>query len=302
MADAGDEAMALTRGADTEEADSAIFPSEVDMFMRRIESLFTLGHAYDEHAMGYATYFLKMMREQRFSFIVNGNLIAIGGCPVPMEARARCLKHMHDWVRIARDVCKAEFPAYEIIAAFAPFNVIGRHAPNGLVGRSMEAETCLRRLANVYAVDASRLIDQYYDYLPRAIATQKLNGTNNGESWKHAVLKAQLRRSVAQGHPAQELVAVLKRYCASSISTSGVEQSWSKCCWLFGSGRGGADEFREACMVKVVVDYKPLEHDRTIQRARELWAKVYGIPRDCSREHRITMGVKRHRNMRESTT
>ncbi len=88
----------------------------------------------------------------------------------------------------------------------------------------------------------------------------------------------------------------LQNYAASSISTSGVEQGWSKCAWLLGLGRGHAQEHTESCLIRVVTDYKVNERDQVIKLARTAWTANYPWPRNgCSAGPKFTKGVKRFR-------
>jgi len=261
MADAGDEAMMLTRGADSEKADAAIFPAEIEGFLDRVRQLFHHGKVFTTE--GYTKFMLELLRKKSFAFTVNNQSIGIGGRDIAQPIKDRCLSRMKLWVKTAELVCAAEFPTYEVSSAYQVFNLKGRDEMRAVDSQLSDATlTSLQRLAKVYGVDASELQAQYANYLPRALTKQRHNGTNNMESWRLAVRHGTARKSVAANHPAASLTTVLKHYMASTISTSGVEQAWSTCCWVFGQGRGHACEHTEEIMIKLVVDFNPEEEDK----------------------------------------
>ena len=269
MADAGDEAMVLTRGVDNESADAAIFPEEIKMFLTRIQLLFVRGQAFECH--GYTRFCMQLLEKRNFSSVVDGTTTGVGGRAITAEVRERCLTRMKCWVAVADQVRKAEFPTLEVMSAFSVFNLHGRR--DTVVGTlSSDDQSSLKRLAKVYGLDKDKLMAEFADHLPRALVKQKTHNTTIMESWRLAVKHSQKRASTARAHPAAGLAWALKYYISSSISTSGVEQAWSRCNWLLGQGRGHAGEHVEARMIKLVVDYKPNERDEVITRARVLWA------------------------------
>lgn len=266
MADAGDEAMMLTRGVDTEQADAAIFPAEIEGFLDRVTQLFCKGKVFVTE--GYTKFMLDLLRKNSFAFTVNKQSIGIGGRDIAQPIKDQCLSRMRLWVQTAELVCSAEFPSYEVSSAYQVFNLTGRDEARAVDSQLSNATvTSLRRLAKVYDVDAVLLKAQYMNYLPRALVKRHQNGTSNMQSWRLAVRQGAARRSVAVNNPSAVLTTVLKQYMASTISTSGVEQAWSTCCWIFGQGRGHASEHTEEVMIKLVVDFNPEEEDKVITRS-----------------------------------
>ncbi len=294
MADAGDEAMILTRGVDTESADPAIFPQDIERFLARAKALFVAGAVFQ--TQGYTKYIIDLLEHRNFSLAVNGVAVGVGGRTINANLKERCLARLQKWVLVAEKVCQAEFPSYELVSAFNVFDVTGCGVPHSVLPTELDTptKTSLRRLSKVYGLDPDQLEAEYADHFPVAAARWQPGGKSNLESWRVAITHA--RRSVAKNHPTQVLRTVLQNYAASSISTSGVEQTWSRGVWLLGQGRGHARQHTESCLIKVVTDYKIKERNQVINLARTIWAANYPRPRNgCSGVPKFTKGVKRPR-------
>ncbi len=79
MADAGDEAMQLTRGANNEDADVAIFPDEIANFLHRTATLFIHGQVFT--TKGHTQHILHLLEHKNFSFALDGGRTVGGSCP-----------------------------------------------------------------------------------------------------------------------------------------------------------------------------------------------------------------------------
>ena len=81
---------------------------------------------------------------------------------VPEHIVNRCLERMAIWARLALDIVRAEWPAFELVQATTIFNIT----------RKVKAVTnqwdCLRHLAGYTGTDATKAAQQYRALLPAA--------------------------------------------------------------------------------------------------------------------------------------
>jgi hypothetical protein len=197
---------------------------------------------------------------------------------------------MKAWALVARKVCEAEFPAYEVMSAFHVFKLTDIAGAPFTLPASVTRS--LRRLAAVYKVDAEKLELEYQEHLQRALYLRRTTAMVPKGCWRQAARQSlRLRKATRRSHPVENLHRVLKAYLAASISTSGVEQAWSKCDWLQGTGRAHASEHAEARMIKITVDYNERESDQIVKAARCIWSTTFGVARQGKGQ--FTKGVKR---------
>ena len=85
------------------------------------------------------------------------------------------------------------------------------------------------RLGQGFHVDTERLMGQYQQHRPYALATLQQHGCSQAVAWQEVVMK---RRPVPK-----ELVVILEKFIAYVASSSGVEQTFSLDRWLAGLRR-----------------------------------------------------------------
>ena len=152
----------------------------------------------------------------------------------------------------------------------------------------------LKKLAQVFAVDVDALREEVE--LLRPIARTILLDTRctNKDAWRDALRKAHRRVAKAgAGANFEALRAVLVRHACFCASTSGVEQTFSKFDRLFGNQRLASHNDTEVNIMKLIIDTPDAEEsDIVVQRARETWARHFGLARHHA-EPRIDKGCER---------
>lgn len=116
MADAGDEALCLTRFFDKETVDVAEMNVEVDRFLRRVESMF--GSSPQCFIL---PGFTKLMLDKLSSpivWVLRGKQLSLGRVGGPSEEeKQHCLDRMRCWLKLCRAELAAEFPDFELAQA-----------------------------------------------------------------------------------------------------------------------------------------------------------------------------------------
>ncbi len=282
LADAADECMMLLRFFDTEDADPALTSARVSEFMWRIMHLFGEncgGHCLNHE--GYTKYTLELLQHVVTVNLSRKRMKSIGDPRgVSHDTQVPCLNRMHCWVRLAAEVLRTDFPSYELMQAYSVFNVGLRSPGRQSADVVATEEENLERIASSLALDKEVLVAQFRHNLPIADRLKKSEQCSNGEAWRLALATTQYRKSVAERFPVGELLPALRRYRASGISTSGIEQNFSKAVRSINEQQlSGMGESSEAVMVKIILDFQEEERDTVIELARRTWAGVYGKPR-----------------------
>ena len=127
------------------------------------------------------------------------------------------------------------------------------------------------------------------DLRPRAVA---LRHAGNKSAWHEAISRCRAHHATAKAHPTDVLFETLVQYFAHGLSTSGVEQAFSKGAWVWGSRRQSASPDREELTLKVALDIPNNDKDTVFRAARRVWAAVLGVHRTRARS-RIDKGVKK---------
>lgn len=288
MADAADEAMRLIRACDCEDVGVGLVHQHVSDFLARIRGLFNdclcLG-------TGFTKYVLDLLEEGVHIFQGERGAWRIGG-PGKLTAAAKgaAIAHMQAWVRLAEAVVAAEFPDFEVFAAFSVFEVSedrGRPAPH----QSTPTQTkMLHHLAQVFNLDRDKLQSQFGDYQGIARNICCTRACSSHEAWREALRQ---RSRYTQTHPQDALMVVMQRFCGWSCSTSGVEQHFSK--------MDRTHRFRVRCSERVESDsvrflgaelIPPQRCTAFAQRCRALWKQHFGEVR-CRREDRSDKGLRK---------
>ena len=212
------------------------------------------------------------------------------GC-ITQAVRSRCLGRMQNWVRLAHQISQAEFPDFELLHAFWVFDVSSwKRAADGSGHIKGKMALAFQRLAKVLKLNADTLANQFMKCLPVARRHVESLGWPNRRAWAHAV------RRMASSRPDEGLEAikaVVRRYLAWGLSTSGVERSFALARDIL-EHRGSASVGK--CCALLEVSARLPENEDTVQavigRSRELWSAQYG-PARLKRAERIDKGQPR---------
>ena len=117
---------------------------------------------------GHTTYVLTILQKERLLFI-DRKPKRVGGV-VMAPIIARCLKRLEKWVRLAREVLRAEFPHFETVQAFSALRLQSLAAePLCLEAARLMHTDKLMKIAQLLSIDANKLTTQFFDNLPTAI-------------------------------------------------------------------------------------------------------------------------------------
>ena len=94
-------------------------------------------------------------------------------------------------------------------------------------GSSHQA-SALARLAQVFELDPGQLEAEFSRHRPVALNHALDTQCGSQEAWQAALLRTQKTAHARTAYPAEALKAVLQRYVAWQLSTSAVEQGFSK--------------------------------------------------------------------------
>eukprot|EP00959_Pyramimonas_sp_CCMP1952_P358719 7511179-Pyramimonas_sp.AAC.2 len=115
MADASDQAMALTRSMDTEKLDPASLNAEIHAFNLSITALFCENQCLV--VFGYTSTMLALLKKQLVWQVGNETCVLGDESGVRDDVIERCLGRMRSWIILARASLRAEFPSWEISQA-----------------------------------------------------------------------------------------------------------------------------------------------------------------------------------------
>ena len=158
-------------------------------------------------------------------------------------------------------------------------------------------DACLmENVAKAVGVNPAVFQMQFEDVLPRAVneAAVLARVDPNKSAWREILRKIDAHQSVAASHPTDALRKCLVLYFVFGLSSSGVEQSFSKSGWGFSNRRMRALPDTEDFCLKVILDLPHHDKSRIISIARKTWVLCFGTSRIGT--SKITKGVKRVRD------
>ncbi len=287
MTDAGEENLELVRFLDAGRVPTCDIASECQRFLERVTVLFEKGRCLQ---CGHTAFMLTLLQKERLLFIDRIPKRVGGVAMAPIVTR--CLKRLEKWVRLAREVLRAEFPQFETVQAFSALRLRSLAAEPQAAGleaeRLMQTEK-LAKIAQMLSLDANLLTAQFFDNLPTALFAFGRNG--NGDSlaaWREAVDATDLswrRRGRQDAERTDVLRSALLRAGAWGASTSCVER-------LFGLLLKAQPKERNCMEEGFVRDElfllaskqldSPTDRRALSMAAPTVWVKVYGIPRETA--------------------
>ena len=173
---------------------------------------------------------------------------------------------INTWIVMGITVMKAEYPAWEILQAFTPFDILTVDRFAGAL------QDHLRRLSLAFKLPLDELRRQYGIALPAAQALAAAHPEMSNQDLWVAVWE-QIGGSMRGG----ALEKALARKCAfSGCTTSGVEHNHSRQDWLFTKRRPTSlqTELDEIAIV-VDLDQDSSELPAILELAQAIWRKLY---------------------------
>ena len=214
-ADAAHACLDFTRWADNESVDVGQLNDAVSELALNIRRLFNeeQAHRLPTHAQA--------MKKQ----LDSGLTVIAAGCIRELKLSdsdyAYAYHVMQNWVGSAEAALDAEFPSWHLLSSFGVFNLSSRRKAGGCL---TPVKAALAKLAAAFDLDPLKLEQQYVALLPVSEALHKEGRFTNRAAWTEALRRRSLRAK--QGW--EELRQTLVMYATWSVSSSGVEQLFSK--------------------------------------------------------------------------
>jgi len=274
----------LTRLMDHEDTDPANLGTELRLYLNTIRGLFCEKRCLT--IFGFTRTMLETLKTP-IVFQVGRKTRSLGSALGVSEAvQDTCLKRMVAFAHLADAAIRAEFPSFELAQAFEVFDL--RSTPQN-------PEEHLQRIATACKLNFQELHRQWEDIFPRAQVQLKSSGaTASKDAWKLAL--EQIIDTSRGKSDTERRVSALKgalvQYFAFGLSSSGVEQAFSKGAWAFHARRQRASPDKEDFCLKVIHDNHLYHDDEIFQLARVVWQQCYGMPRTHGRP-RADKGIKR---------
>jgi len=273
LGDACDEGLQFTRFNDSERADPAELEAQIATFLKRIKLLFIERQALHT---GLTKFMLKLLKHELLWWE--------DGCPrkvgagegVPQIIIDRTFARMCCWVKLVVRVLQSEYPTFDVLLSFNVFRL------DGIEFYTDEEVACTRdlhflRLSKALGLDCGTLRAEYDKLRPIAQHLSKSTGRTALECWREALRMTHRSR---HNYPEKQLRPALAFWAGWSFSTSGVEQNFSLRLWLHTPRQGFSPQSEldvltiSACAVADDAGMMTI-----CELARNLWPKIYGIPR-----------------------
>ena len=220
LADAALELHRVVRAFDTNVCDESELPYELDRYRAVIRKLFVEGNCLH---VGLTKIMLQHLSEQRLLMSQGFRANLGGAAAVTEDLKRQCLKRMSAYVVVAESVLEGEFPHFQLVSSLRVFSLSDETRLQKQL-QSGERNNCLEKLARAIGVEAESLKYEFEHFLPIAIKFARIEGLENFQAWKKAVLSTQKNR---MAHPAEALIPTLARLACWSCSSSGVERGFA---------------------------------------------------------------------------
>ena len=289
LADAGDESAAIVRFFDCETYDVAESAVVISAYLNRIDCLFLRGGCLTVDGT-YTKFVLDLLKRPHTITLHQPPILrSVGGGGVHPEVIDRCMSRMAAWVRLVLSSIAAEFPSWELLNAFAAFNL-------KLTDKSNFVTDSLCRLSNVFGLDADHLRNEFIDF--RLFAQRRhAQGLDNLDSWIASIKKVDASHSTLRAaHPREQLRALVSRYAVFiGATTSGVERSFSAILGVIGKQRALLSPHNLANDIKLKLLTIDVPDSVICQNAMQIWQSVYGKVRlsGSARARRWVSGRRR---------
>ena len=220
LADAGDECLSVLRRFDTEEAQSGLTSADIQEFLDRIAHLFIEERVRDTD--GHTKMILRLLEHPHMFFLKGVGRCVGGAGSVTADMKSKAIQHMKNWVLLVRQGLPAEFPTRETMQSMSIFEtVLLEELKRKSVGEP------IARLSGAFGFCAHEFTSQFCSVWPYSRQTFLRSGKSLSakEAWRQTLTRMQKQRCAVQG---PLVLFVLCRAIAWSISTSGLEQRFSK--------------------------------------------------------------------------
>ena len=185
MSDAGEETLELVRFLDSTRVPTCDIASECQRFLERVTVLFEKGRCVQ---CGHTEYMLTLLTKERLLFI-DRKPKRVGGVAVAPIV-TRCLKRFETWVRLAREVLRAEFPQFETVQALSALRLrsLAAEPLAALEAERLTQTAKLAKIAQMLNLGADELTIQLFDNLPSALWAFERGGVGDSlAAWREAV-------------------------------------------------------------------------------------------------------------------
>ena len=197
---------------------------------------------------------------------------------------------MRAWLKVMVVEMDAEFPSWEFVQAFSPFNLSTK--PAALAHRQgPNLRRHLHRLAHALGLAEPSLHWEYLAHLDSARSLFAGTDVAHKQAWSMACERS--------SGPKSNLETVISAWRATICSSSGVEQNFSKGAWGYNCRQLKASVQHERSTHRVLLYDGP--SDILFKGARKCWRRCFGIVRasgSSNRKARADTGTKqKHRRL-----
>ena len=176
------------------------------------------------------------------------------------------------------------------------FNAQAKSVVLNAAGWHSRREEHVQRLAQLLNLDPDALAAELEDHRPMAQAVHAQGQTSCWEAWRRVWLAYRAKTDGRERHPGEVLGQALMRFGAwNGMTTSGVEQSFSKQCLVFGPQRKNMNANTEHDESILTLDRiaDPQTRDALVKGAQKIWIQCKcGQPRRVAKA-RVDKGARR---------
>ena len=296
MADGADEVLCFTRIVEGEKTKAGLANREAGDLLTRLENLYLHRQCMSPGHPGFTA-----------AMVANLKNVVILQLPWTTRFLGRefgpseediesALQVMCAWVVAVKEVIQAEFPDYQLCAAFQVFHLRGGKAKDLEVTDAILRH--LRRIAQSLKVEIHVLLAEFVDLMPMAVGISLAEGLDSFEAWPALLDRLAKNKRLATAHPYTTMQKALVRFAAKEPSTSPLETGFAKSRMVWTSQRRHSCESTEEWWHFIIHDLRTFKNDPNLQNkliedARRTWAYLYGAPRKTPLKTRIDKHVRK---------
>jgi len=201
MADAGDDGLMFIRMWDTPNPETADMNVEVKAFIDKTVRLYWNGDVFN--SPGHTRYMCQWL-ESEHVYIVNGRTHTIGGPGAVERVKGKVMGRMQAYVVLAKATTEAEFPCFELVAAFNTLRLKEWDELTANGGPGYQQNMDLDRLSKAFKCDVDRLKLQFFDHGKRAAVHHNTKTISVQEAWRKSFTETK-RVDIRERHPVDEI-------------------------------------------------------------------------------------------------
>ena len=274
MADAGDEAIQLTRLFDAgDSCQLASMPADLHNFVETVNYLFVRQPAGCLKS-GYTAYALELLQRPRVVFVGRGPKTIGGPGKVTLPLVGRCLARMAGWARLSIQCMNYEYPDWHLLLSFSAFDLASRIRDRATHGFGDDfSDKCFQRLAAAFGGDVAELRAQHADHVAFASAHfTKHEKDGFATAWAASVKRPRGMR-LDEGAIMRKSVHALQAW--DGFTSSEIERGLGAIRRVIGKHRDQMDDVHQGHIAKLTMDVPTALKDDVVCGARKVWLEYW---------------------------